>query len=64
MDPDSRFDLLRQAFLQPGRDAEAVVAGEIYSLNETRSDGVAFEALAHRLLEIGAIAKTRTEDPP
>jgi hypothetical protein len=64
MDPDARFDLLRQAFLQPGRDAEAIVAGEIYSLNETRSDGVAFEALAHRLLELDAIAKTRTEDPP
>jgi hypothetical protein len=64
MDPDARYDRLRQAFMQPGRDAEATVADEIYSLNETRRDGVAFETLAHRLLELDAIAKTRTEDPP
>jgi hypothetical protein len=30
MDPDARYDRLRQAFMQPGRDAEATVADDLF----------------------------------
>ena len=69
MDPDPRYDILRRSLLQPGRDAESTVASAIYALNESRArrglhDGDAFEDVAHRLLQIDAISKTRSEDPP
>ena len=50
MDPHPDYDHLWRALLEPARDAEHVVANIIYELNETRHDGEAFEAAAHRLV--------------
>ena len=41
-----------------------MVADAIYALHDERRHGEAFEGIAHQLLEIDAIVKTRTEDPP
>ena len=64
MDPDPRYDIIRKSLLQPARDAEHIVADAIYALNDIRHDGEAFESVAHQLLAIDAIEKTRSEDPP
>ena len=34
MDPDTRYDILRQSLLQPARDAEHMVADAIYAVQK------------------------------
>ena len=64
MDPDARYDGLRLAMLLPMRDAAASIADHIYVLSQQRDDGGSFEDVAHKLLQIDAIEKTHSEDPP